>query len=373
MMLNIKQIIKEELIVEGFFKELVNKIFKKNNESMDEKSEHVDSIYEDLLINGVNSPEIKNLLEQILLSKNSEEMDFELFKRTIKNVLIKKGDKTKNVIKYLNKIIKSLTLRNSYVADLPEEEFYEPEDQETSLIPRKQYVKEKNALQVELLKMQEWLKKTGGSVIIVFEGRDTAGKGSTIKKFTEYLDPKFYKVIVKGVPTSDERKDWFNRYKNDIEPGKIIFFDRSWYNRGIVEPVMGYSSYDEYQSFMSQVKSFEHELVASGNYLIKFWLSVTKETQAKRFKSRQDSPLNYWKYSPNDAQAQEKWDKYTQYKNRVFKLTSTPESPWTVVDSNDKRISGLNAMRYVLNLVPYEGKNKNVVGEPYPEAVTNFR
>lgn len=363
----------DELIVEGFFKELVNKIFKKNSESMDEKSEHVDSIYEDLLINGVNSPEIKNLLEQILLSKNSEEMDFELFKRTIKNVLIKKGDKTKNVIKYLNKIIKSLTLRNSYVADLPEEEFYEPEDQETSLIPRKQYVKEKNALQVELLKMQEWLKKTGGSVIIVFEGRDTAGKGSTIKKFTEYLDPKFYKVIVKGVPTSDERKDWFNRYKNDIEPGKIIFFDRSWYNRGIVEPVMGYSSYDEYQSFMSQVKSFEHELVASSNYLIKFWLSVTKETQAKRFKSRQDSPLNYWKYSPNDAQAQEKWDKYTQYKNRVFKLTSTPESPWTVVDSNDKRISGLNAMRYVLNLVPYEGKNKNVVGEPYPEAVTNFR
>lgn len=180
-------------------------------------------------------------------------------------------------------------------------------------------------------------------------------------------------MIAKGVPTAEERKNWFERYRSEIEPGKIIFFDRSWYNRGIVEPVMGYSSYEEYESFMAQVKEFEKDLVSSGNYLIKFWLSVTKETQARRFKMRQTSPLAYWKFSPNDARAQEKWEEYTRYKNRVLKLTSTAYAPWVVVDSNDKRISGLNAMRYVLNEVPYEGKDETVIGSTYPEAVTRIR
>ena len=404
----LKHIIKKELVTEGYFKDLVKKSFKKNKESVEQKAQYIDDIFDELKKQGLipgdtslvksksgreyplKSPQGKmimsygtsevsrdyqgiiKLLEQILLSEKSNELNFELLKRNLTNILLKKGDKTKNAIKYLEKIYNSLQSRVELEKNLPPEEFYEPEEEEKSAIPRKQFVKEKNALQVELLKMQEWLKKQGSSVIIVFEGRDTAGKGSTIKKFTEYLDPKFYKVVVKGVPTAEEKKDWFSRYKSEIEPGKIIFFDRSWYNRGIVEPVMGYSSYEEYESFMAQVKSFEQELVSSGNFLIKFWLSVTKETQAKRFKMRQTSPLAYWKYSPNDAKAQEMWDQYTKYKNRVLKLTSTSYAPWIVVDSNDKRISGLNAMRYVLNQIPYEGKNESVIGEPYPEAITKI-
>jgi len=372
-MIHIKNIIKEEILIEGFFKDLINKIFSSNNESAEEKAQKIDDISKTLNKHSVKSEEISNLLDQILTSEGSEELDFELLKRTIKNVLLKKGDKTKNVIKYFTKILNSLGSRTSYEENLPDEDYYEPEEQETSMIPRGQYNKEKTALQIELLKMQEWLKKTNNSVIILFEGRDTAGKGSTIRKFTEHLNPRFYKVVAKDVPTKEERKDWFNRYKNDIEPGKIIFFDRSWYNRGIVEPVMGYSSYEEYESFMAQVKNFERELVGEGNFLIKFWLSITKETQGKRFTMRQTSPLNYWKYSPNDAQAQEKWGSYTKYKERVFKLTSTPEAPWIVIDSNDKRVSGLNAMRYVLNAVPYDGKNEAIIGQNYPEAVTKIR
>lgn len=372
-MVYIKDIIKEEVLTEGFFKDLINKIFSWNNETAEEKAEHIEGIVKELRKYNIKSEEIRNLLDQILTSENSADLDFELLKRTIRNVLLKKGDKTKNVIKYFNKILNSLESRTSYEENLPDEEYYEPEEQETSIIPRSQYNKEKTALQIELLKMQEWLKKTKSSVIILFEGRDTAGKGSTIKKFTEHLNPRFYKIVTKDVPTKQERKDWFNRYKKDIEPGKIIFFDRSWYNRGIVEPVMGYSSYEEYESFMAQVKNFERNLVGEGNFLIKFWLSVTKETQARRFKMRQTSPLAYWKYSPNDAKAQEKWDEYTRYKNRVFKLTSTREAPWVVIDSNDKRVSGLNAMRYVLNNVPYEGKDMGVIGEPYPEVVTKIR
>jgi polyphosphate kinase 2 len=372
-MVYIKDIIKEEVLSEGFFKDLINKIFSFNDESAEEKAEKIEDITKTLNKYNIKSEEINDLLDQILTSEGSEDLDFELLKRTIKNVLLKKGDKTKNVTKYFRKILTSLSTRAPYEENLPDEEYYEPEEQETSIIPKKQYNKEKTALQIELLKMQEWLKKTNNSVIILFEGRDTAGKGSTIRKFTEHLNPRFYKVVTKDVPTKEERKDWFNRYKNDIEPGKIIFFDRSWYNRGIVEPVMGYSSYTEYESFMAQVKNFERDLVSQGNFLIKFWLSVTKETQAKRFTMRQTSPLNYWKYSPNDAKAQEKWGSYTKYKERVFKLTSTPEAPWVVIDSNDKRVSGLNAMRYVLDTVPYEGKDVAVIGQTYPEAVTKIR
>lgn len=369
----LKHIIKKELISEGFFKDLINKIFSSNDESTEEKVKKIEDITKTLNKYNIKSEEINNLLNQILTSESSEDLDFELLKRTIKNVLLKKGDKTKNIVKYFTKILNSLDKRTPYEENLPDEEYYEPKEQETSIIPRKQYNKEKTALQIELLKMQEWLKRTNNSVIILFEGRDTSGKGSTIKKFTEHLNPKFYKVVAKDIPTKQERKDWFSRYKNDIEPGKIIFFDRSWYNRGIVEPVMGYSSYEEYESFMAQVKNFERELVGEGNFLIKFWLSITKETQGRRFTMRQTSPLNYWKYSPNDTKAQEKWGSYTKYKERVFKLTSTSEAPWVVIDSNDKRISGLNAMRYVLNQVPYEGKNETVIGEPYPEAVTSIR
>jgi len=220
--------------------------------------------------------------------------------------------------------------------------------------------------------MQEWLKDKDSAIVILFEGRDTAGKGSTIKKFVEYLDPKYYKIVVKDIPTEEERENWFTRYAKDIEPGKIIFFDRSWYNRAIVEPVMGYSSEEEYEHFMKHVNSFEKWL-STNDYLIKFWFSITKDTQQRRFDIRQASPLKYWKYSPNDAKAQEMWDKYTEYKERTFELTSTDYAPWTVIDANDKRISGLNAIRYVLKKIPYDGRDDDNIGGVFPEVVTTIK
>jgi polyphosphate kinase 2 len=361
----------KESINEGFFKDLLNSLFGNESESKLEQTENLGEITDLLEFNGVLNSEVSDLLDIIVNHPNVDEINFGILGRTMSNVLLKKGDKISNIKKYLNRIIKSLNSRD-VVDDSPEEEYMDIEG-EKSEISRKQFQKEKTALQIELLKMQEWLKESGSSVIILFEGRDTAGKGSTINKFTEYLDPKFYKVVVKDIPTEEERKNWFARYEGDIEPGKIIFFDRSWYNRGIVEPVMGYSSYDEYEEFMANVNGFEKGLVDAGNYLIKFWFSITKDTQAKRFDLRKGSPLKYWKYSPNDAKAQEKWEEYTNYKKRVFKVTSTPYAPWTIIDANDKRISGLNAMRYVLNQVPYEGKDEKVISMKYPEVVTTIR
>ena len=277
-------------ITEGFFKDLLNSLFGNRVESDSEQELELVEIKDLLNNNGVDSNEVLKLLDNITSHPESKKINFGILGRTLSNVLLKKGDKTKNVIKYLGKILDSLRDRESENLNLPDYEYLDSEG-EKSEISRKQFQKEKTALQVELLKMQEWLKKTGSSVIILFEGRDTAGKGSTIKKFTEYLDPKFYKVVVKGVPTAEERKNWFERYEQDIEPGKIIFFDRSWYNRGIVEPVMGYSSYDEYEEFMANVNNFEKGLIDGGDFLIKFWFSITKDTQAKRFDLRKGSPL----------------------------------------------------------------------------------
>jgi polyphosphate kinase 2 len=321
----------------------------------------------------VSDESIINIFENILKHRNSNQISLDRLLRTLNNVLLKKGDKKYNVEKYLNKILNSLDKRDSYKKIYTKDDYIDEEDNEKSDIPKKEFETEKRLLQIELLKMQEWLKLENKPLVIVFEGRDTAGKGSTIKKFIEYLDPKYFKVIAKGIPTADERKNWFKRYKDDIEPGKIIFFDRSWYNRGIVEPVMGYSSYDEYQDFMANVNRFEEDLINSGTYLIKFWLSITKDTQSNRFDARKKSPLKYWKFSPNDAKAQQKWSEYTSYKKRLFKVTSTDISPWIIIDSNDKRVSGLNAIRYVLSKIPYNNKNNDIIDVEYPEVITSIK
>jgi polyphosphate kinase 2 len=357
-------------INEGFFSNLMSYIFSGNDNNHD-KSE-ISSVKTYLLENDANQ-NIINIFENILKHKNSNQINLNRLLRTLNNVLLKKGDKIENIEKYLNKILKSLDKREHYKDIYSEEDYIDEEDEEKSEIPRKKFETEKKHLQIELLKMQEWLKAQNKPLVIVFEGRDTAGKGSTIKKFTQYLDTKYFKVITKGIPTEQERKNWFERYKSDIEPGKIIFFDRSWYNRGIVEPVMGYSSYDEYQEFMANVNKFEEDLIKSGTYLIKFWLSITKDTQSRRFDIRKKSPLKYWKFSPNDSKAQQKWDEYTSYKKRLFKVTSTDISPWIVIDSNDKRISGLNAIRYVLSKIPYDGKNNDLVNIEYPEVITTIK
>jgi polyphosphate kinase 2 len=316
------------------------------------------------------SSKLEKMLMEISYLAKEQIIDFGLIERGLRKILLKKGDKKKNVEDYLGKIINSLKFRErSGYGTEPESEDYEFEFEEPSIIPKKVYRKELYDLQVELLKLQEWLKKTNKTVIIVFEGRDSAGKGSTIKKFIENLNPRYYNVIALGVPTPEDRKDWWNRYRKEIKPGMINLFDRSWYNRGLVEPVMGYGSPEEYEDFMENVEDFEKDLVKEGDYLFKLWFSIDKDTQKRRFDIRQQSPLKYWKYSPNDSKMQDLWDRFTEFKEKLFDKTSTVNHPWVIVDAEDKRVSGLNAIRYVLQNIPYEGKNEQVLDKEYPEVI----
>ena len=311
---------------------------------------------------------IQKLLTEITELSGSQVIDFDMFDRGLRKVLLKKGDKKKNVEEYLGKMIISLKFREKrgYGTE-PEREDYDFE--EPSIIPKKIYRKELYELQVELLKLQEWCKNTEKTVIIVFEGRDSAGKGSTIKKFVENLNPRYYNVIALGIPTPEERKNWWGRYKKQIKKGMINLFDRSWYNRGLIEPVMGYGTPEEYQDFMDNVSEFEQKLVKKGDFLFKLWFSIDKETQKKRFEMRQQSPLKYWKYSPNDSKMQDLWDRFTEFKERLFDKTSTQLNPWVVIDAQDKRVSGLNSIRYVLQNIPYKNKDEKILDKEYPEVL----
>ena len=219
------------------------------------------------------------------------------------------------------------------------------------------------------MKLQEWVIKNNERVAIVFEGRDSAGKGSTIKRFIEYLNPKHFRVVALGLPTEEEKNNWFGRYEKHLpNPGEIVFFDRSWYNRGVVEPAMGYCSEEQYMSFIENVGDWEESMIKKGLILIKFWFSITKEKQQLRFELRKQSPLKYWKFSPNDAKVVDKWDIITKYKNQMFNKTSTRMSPWVIINSNDKKIGRLNAMRYVLDKIKYDNKDETKC-HWYPEVV----
>lgn len=317
---------------------------------------------------------IEKMLMDISQFAKNRVVDFGLLERGLRKRLLKKGDRVKNVEDYLGKVLNSLKYRErvGYGTE-PESEDYDFEIEEPSIIPKKIYKKELYELQVELLKMQEWLSETKKTVIIVFEGRDSAGKGSTIKKFIENLNPRYYNVVALGIPSPEDRKNWWNRYKSQIKPGMINLFDRSWYNRGLIEPVMGYGSPDEYEDFMENVADFENDLVKSGDYLFKLWFSIEKETQKRRFDIRQQSPLKYWKYSPNDEKMQDLWDRFTEFKEKLFDKTSTMNHPWVIIDAEDKRVSGLNAIRYILQNIPYKGKNEDVVNQSYPEVLSVLR
>jgi polyphosphate kinase 2 len=349
----------------------INKII--TGEPINEGStqDYVKRIKDVLSFNNMLTPNVEQNLSSIIKMGDERIIDFELLDRGLKKVLLKKGNKKKSVENYFDKVVKSLKNRetDSYNVE-PESDDYSFEPQEPSIVPKKIYRKELFGLQVELLKLQEWLSKNNKTVIIVFEGRDSAGKGSTIKKFIENMNPRGYKVIAMGIPTPEERKNWWQRYESQIEKGKINLFDRSWYNRGLVEPVMGYGSDEEYQQFMDGVEDFENSLIKDGDFLFKLWFSIDKETQAKRFDMRQKSPLKYWKYSPNDSRMQDLWDRFTEFKEKLFDKTSTMNHPWVILDAIDKKISGLNAIRYVLQNIPYEGKNENLLNKEYPEALT---
>lgn len=232
------------------------------------------------------------------------------------------------------------------------------------LLSRKSYEAQKYQLQVELLKLQAWVKETGQRVVILFEGRDAAGKGGTIKRFMEHLNPRGARVVALEKPTEVERGQWyFQRYVQHLPTaGEIVLFDRSWYNRAGVERVMGFCQPEEYQEFMRQAPQFERQLVRSGVFLIKFWFSVSREEQRRRFKERQTHPLKQWKLSPIDMASLDKWEDYTQAKEAMFFETDTADAPWTVIKSDCKKRARLNAMRYVLQKLPYANKDADHIG-----------
>ena len=237
-----------------------------------------------------------------------------------------------------------------------------------NLMSRKTYEAQKYDLQVELLKFQSWVKETGGRVILLFEGRDAAGKGGTIKRFMEHLNPRGARVVALEKPTEEERGQWyFQRYVKHLPTkGEIVLFDRSWYNRAGVERVMGFCTNEEYQEFIREVPEFERNLVRSGIHLFKFWFSVSRDEQRRRFKDRESHPLKQWKLSPVDKASLDKWDDYTEAKEKMFFYTDTSDSPWIVVKSNCKKRARLNAMRYVLNRYSYTNKDDKMIGRLDP-------
>ncbi|HEX4430441.1 MAG TPA: polyphosphate kinase 2 [Frankiaceae bacterium] len=235
-------------------------------------------------------------------------------------------------------------------------------------LPRKDYEIAKLELQIELLKLQNWVKETGEKVVMLFEGRDAAGKGGTIKRFTEHLNPRGSRVVALEKPSEREQRQWyFQRYAHHLPTaGEIVMFDRSWYNRAGVEHVMGFCSSDEYQEFMRQAPEFERMLVRSGVHLIKFWFSVSQSEQRTRFSARETDPVSQWKLSPMDLASMDKWEDYTNAKEAMFFYTDTEHAPWTVIKSNDKKRARVEAFRHVLHQFDYADKDHAVVGVPDP-------
>ena len=210
--------------------------------------------------------------------------------------------------------------------------------------------------QEELIKLQSWVIENNKKVVILFEGRDAAGKGGAIRRFTEYINPRHFRIVALNIPSDDERRQWFfQRYINQLpKPGEIVFFDRSWYNRAIVEPVNKFCSMKEYEIFMSQVNDFEKMLVQSDIYLVKFYFSITKKEQAKRFEEIKKDPLKRWKMTSLDRKAQELWDQYTHYKKKMFSATNTKIVPWIIIDANKKSSARLDAISHFLKIMPFK-------------------
>jgi polyphosphate kinase 2 len=233
------------------------------------------------------------------------------------------------------------------------------------------YAEEIELLQIELVKMQAWVKEVGERIVLIFEGRDAAGKGGTIHRFTENLNPRGAKVVALAKPSDTERGQWyFQRYIEKLPTkGEIVFFDRSWYNRAGVEHVMGFCTPHEYLEFMRQAPEFERMMVRSGIRVFKFWFSVSREEQLRRFLGRAQDPLKQWKLSPMDVESLGRWESYTKAKEAMLFYTDTADAPWTIVRSDDKNRARLSAMKHVLNVIPYAGKDTDVVTPPDPHIV----
>ena len=237
------------------------------------------------------------------------------------------------------------------------------------------YEKQLRYLQIELVKLQQLVLKENKRVAVIFEGRDAAGKGGNIRRFMEHLNPRSSRLVALNKPTRVEKGQWyFQRYIKELpNPGEIVFFDRSWYNRAVVEPVIGFCSDQEYNEFLVQVPEFEHMLYEDGLIIIKFWLSISKEEQLKRFDDRNANPLKRWKFSPVDKKGQQLWDTYTYYKDEMFSKTHTTYCPWMIIKTNNKKTARLEAIRYVLSNFDYDEKNKaSTALTPDPNVVMRY-
>lgn len=238
------------------------------------------------------------------------------------------------------------------------------------------YEKTLRHLQVELLKLQSWVVNNNKRLAIIFEGRDAAGKGGTIRRFTEHLNPRSIRIVALPKPTEEERGQWyFRRYIQQLpNPGEIAFFDRSWYNRAVVEPVNGFCDEKQYKRFMKQVVDFERMIHDSGVILVKFWLDTSKDEQAKRFNDRKESPLKQWKFSPIDERAQELWDVYTEYRDAMFEQTHHKDAPWVIIQADEKKEARLESIRYVLNQLDYTDKDSAKVSlKPDKDVVAVYK
>lgn len=245
----------------------------------------------------------------------------------------------------------------------------------SGILDKIKYEKELKLLQIELVKLQQWVKTNNKRVAIIFEGRDAAGKGGAIRRFMEHLNPRSSRLVALNKPTDIERGQWyFMRYIKELpNPGEIVFFDRSWYNRAVVEPVMGFCTDTQYKKFMAQAPEFEHMLYEDGLIIIKFWLSISKEEQEERFNARLENPLKRWKFSPVDKKGQELWERYSMFKESMFSKTHTTYSPWVIVKTNDKQEARLETIRYVLSKFEYDGKqDAKTTVFPDPNVVMHY-
>ena len=237
------------------------------------------------------------------------------------------------------------------------------------------YNEQLRELQIQLVKLQRWIAKENKRVAVIFEGRDAAGKGGSIRRFMEHLNPRSTRLVALNKPTSVEKGQWyFQRYIKELpNPGEIVFFDRSWYNRAVVEPVMGFCDDTQYKEFLVQVPEFEHMLHEDGLIIIKFWLSISKDEQLKRFEARQQTPLKRWKFSPVDQKGQELWDSYSYYKEQMFSKTHTTYSPWIIVKTNNKKTARLECIRHVLSQFDYQDKKLTTTNLlPDPNVVMRY-
>ncbi len=261
--------------------------------------------------------------------------------------------------------------KDQAVADTPKDVFDSGTYPYADKLDRKSYESEKAELQAELLKVQLWAQETGQKFVLLFEGRDAAGKGGTIKRFMEHLNPRTARVVALNKPTEIEKGQWFfQRYIEHLPTlGEMVFYDRSWYNRAGVERVMGFCEPSEYLEFMRQTPELERMLCRSGIRLYKYWFSVTREEQRRRFESRETDPLKRWKLSPIDMASLDKWDDYTEAKEAMLFYTDTADAPWTIIKSDDKKRARLNCMRHFLSTLDYPGKDPKIAAPPDPRIV----